>query len=157
MSSPVRISKLFLKSTLFVLLLIGLNVYIYAQGSHVSNSRILQVLVNEPAIQSQPSVTESPTEMGKTAEGLKWFFTVLVYPDLVCGVFLLLLGSIFYVTTNAHGFGFVRRATGALLPFLLLTFMLLITDAGDDPVKEFFVNRGALTHLIIGIVIYKCP
>jgi hypothetical protein len=31
--------------------------------------------------------------------------------------------------------------------------MLLITDAGDDPVKEFFVNRGSLTYLIMGIVI----
>jgi len=138
-------SKLILGSTLLLLLLAVFSVNLYAQGTS-----------GEP-VAAQPSSTASspqpPVEIGKTGENLKWFFTVLVYPALVIGVFLVLLGSIFYVTTNGTGFGFVRRATGALLPFLLLTFMLLITDKGDDPVKEFFLNRSALTYVVIGIIV----
>lgn len=138
-------SKLFLGSTLFLISLVLFSVNVYAQGNR-----------GETATAQQSSAVSSPQaeiEPGKTGENLKWFFTVLVYPALVVAVFLLLLGSVIYVTGHGSGFGFVRRATGALLPFLLLTFMLLVTEKGDDPVKEFFLNRSALTYILIGVVV----
>jgi hypothetical protein len=88
-------SKLVLGSTLLLLSLAVFSVNLYAQGKSV-----------EP-VAAQPASTASspppPVEIGKTGENLKGFFTVLVYPSLVIGVFLVLLGSIFYVTTFVSG------------------------------------------------------
>lgn len=153
MSPIMSIPKLFLAFTLFISLLLTLNVYIYAQDNRGTNTTVAQGPTSDPQPQASEEVDDSQTQLGKTADGLKWFFTVLVYPALVGGVFLLLLGSIFYVTGKGRGFGYVRRATGALLPFLLLTFMLLVTDKGDDPIREFFVNRNSFIYLFAGIAI----
>lgn len=97
--------------------------------------------------------TASPNLSAKTADGLKWFFTVLVYPAVVGGVFLLLICSIIYIIGQGQGFGYVRRTTGALLPLLLLTFMLLVTDKADDPVKSFFLNRNPFIYVFVGLVL----
>jgi len=126
---------------------------VYAQG--VQDSRPSPA--NAPIQQSQSQTTEepspSPALLDKTAYGLKWFFTVLVYPGVVVGIFLVLIISIVYVVQNGEGFGYVRRITGALLPPLMLTFMLLITDKGDDPIKSFFLNRNPFIYLFVGFIV----
>lgn len=102
---------------------------------------------------STDEVQHPPTEMERTAGNLKWFFTALVYPALVGAIFLLLVISIIYIIGKGNGFGYVRRITGALLPLLMLTFMLLVTDKGDDPIKSFFLWIPPFLYLIGGTAI----
>jgi hypothetical protein len=114
--------------------------------------------VQPPANEQAPSPTieqavSSPDLSERTADSLKWFFTALVYPAVVGGVFLLLFFCVLYITGQGQGFGYVRRTTGALLPVLFLTFMLLVTDKGDDPVRSFFLNRNPFIYILAGIIL----
>jgi hypothetical protein len=147
-----------LLSTILMLIFwgISLNLSLHAQGPENSTP----VLAEPSPAQGQQAQTQvneqsvaSETLMEKTADGLKWFFTVLVYPAIVGSIFLLLIGSIIYIISKGKGFGSIRRLTGALLPLLLLTFMLLVTDKGDDPIKSVFLNRNPFIYLFLGILI----
>lgn len=137
-------------TALFVLLLLAPNVAVYSQASASTPD---QAQSQSPQPPPSINIETSPSLAEKTGSGLKWFFTVLVYPAIVVGVFILLVLSIFYVTSNGSGFGYIRRFTGALLPVLLLTFILLQGDKGEDPIKSFLLNRNPFIYVFSGILI----
>jgi hypothetical protein len=110
-----------------------------------------QVTIENVPPQNQTTAPE--TQIEKTAEWLKWLFTALVYPVLVGSVFILLLVAIIYIIVRGTGFGRIRRFTGGLLPFLMLTFMLLVTDKGTDPIKDFSLSISPFIYLPLGTAI----
>jgi hypothetical protein len=147
-----------LLSNILVLILLGIsfNLSLCAQSSKSLKTDSIDLRSSaspQPSIEVSESPVASPTNIDDTAMKLKWFFTTVVYPVIVGGVFLLLIGSIVYVISKGEGFGYVRRITGALLPLLLLTFMLLVNDKGNDPIKSFFLNWNPIIYLVFGILI----
>lgn len=143
-------SRVLISLVMLILCWVAFDFAIHAQVPESSSSPQAQ-----PSPQSVTQLDEpvSETLMEKTASGLRWFFTVVVYPAIVCTIFLLLIGSIIHIIGKGKGYGSVRRLTGALLPLLLLTFMLLVTDKGEDPIRSFFLNRSLLVYLVAGILI----
>lgn len=118
------------------------------EAAPLNNNQGPQVPTQE---QTANDSSETQSDLERTATGLRWFFTTLVYPILVVAILLLLLASIAYIIGKGYGFGRVRRFTGGLLPFLMLTFMLLVTEKGNDPIKGFFLSVHPFLYLFGGV------
>jgi hypothetical protein len=146
----------FMSSQRLITFLLALLIWsaIFSMPTH---AQVTPNTSNAESSQSTETVNEpdniTQTWLEKTAPILKWFFTVWVYPVLVCCIFALLLISIIVIILKGSGSGYVPRITGAILPFILLTFMLLLTERGNDPIKNWLVHIGNPYYLLVGIVI----
>ena len=84
---------------------------------------------------------------------LKSIFTYLFYPAIVLGVFASIVLAVMSIVSEGKERGFIRRLTGALLPVILLVFVIIAIDTKDDPITQFLRWIPVFFHLIIGVVI----
>ncbi|HXI26338.1 MAG TPA: hypothetical protein VNG71_20965 [Pyrinomonadaceae bacterium] len=150
MESENLIKQSLCKTVVLLLCAVSFCQVSYTQGTQDSRTAQAQLQPSPTPVDAQATATPNLSE--RTADGLKWFFTVLVYPAVVGGVFVLLVFCIIYIIVQGQG-GYVRRTTGAVLPFLFLMFMLRVTDKADDPVKSFFLNRNPFIYVVVGTVL----
>lgn len=62
---------------------------------------------------------------------LRGLFTYILYPIIVIGLFLSLLGVIAYIVLDVRGSSLARRITAALLPLIVLVFVIS-SNQGDQ-------------------------
>jgi hypothetical protein len=84
---------------------------------------------------------------------VRWVFTQLLYPLIIIGVFLLIIGFIFRIVDQGRGSGRVRRATGAVLPLIFLVFVLMLVEQANEPVQRFLSSTNPLYHWVAGAII----
>lgn len=84
---------------------------------------------------------------------LKFIFTFILYPIVVIGVFLTLVGHIYIIIMNEEGSNRIRRFAAALLPVVGLIFSLVLIDTNDMAFESFFQFFNNVFGLLIGLVI----
>ncbi len=91
--------------------------------------------------------------MEKVSYVLRWIFTYLLYPGLVLTIFGCIVATLVGIVAGGKGLGVVRRLTGALLPVAILIFVVIFSDANNEPITRFILWLPVLAHLVIGAVI----
>jgi len=93
--------------------------------------------------------------MESIAAVLKWVFTYILYPGLIIGIFLFIIGSIYFMYERTFN---VRILLAAILPIVLLLF-IVVSDANMQMVKNVLeltpIWALILTGTIIGAVIVE--
>jgi len=85
---------------------------------------------------------------------LKGIFTYVLYPAVVLALFSFIVIFIARIVSEGKGLSSrVRRLTGAFLPVVVLIFVLLVTEQGDEPIKHFIVSIPSVIHLLIGAAV----
>lgn len=82
---------------------------------------------------------------------LKGIFTFILYPAVVLGLFSFIVVFIMRIVSEGTSLSSrVRRLTGAFLPVVVLIFVLLVAEQGDEPIKHFIISIPWFLHLFIG-------
>jgi hypothetical protein len=90
----------------------------------------------------------------KIRQSLIETFTTVFYPMVVFGVFAALGLLLLVITFNGKGaIAFVRRATGALLPFVVLVFLVTTDRRSVDAIAPVLLAAGGLGRFILGAFI----
>lgn len=83
---------------------------------------------------------------------LSWLFAYIIYPLIVIGLFLFVLLLIYAVTVKSNDYGFVRRLTAALLPVVVLVFVVSDRES-NNLVAQYIGSISPLLLFIVGCII----
>jgi hypothetical protein len=85
---------------------------------------------------------------------LKWVFTFLFYPAVVIGIFLYVIlttGTI--VKNGGNASAIARRLTGALLPLVILIFVVVTDQSEHNVVAELVGALYPLLAFVLGAIV----
>jgi len=92
------------------------------------------------------------TLMENVRQWLAWIFGSVFYPLIVVGIFLYIIGMIAIVIAGGKGAGRIRRSVGAILPLLILVFLVVTGQDKDNPIAYLFGSISPLIRFIVGAI-----
>lgn len=84
--------------------------------------------------------------MESIAAVLKWVFTYILYPGLILGIFIFILGSIYFMYERTFN---VRVLLAAVLPLVLLVF-IVVSEANMSLAKRMLETAPMWLYILAG-------